>query len=60
MPKPRPEEPGTKEPGPIVTPLGGSQSKSKHISPQAAINKKAMERYQRMLNEKARRRAATS
>lgn len=52
---PRPAAPG--EPGPTVLPMGGSQAKSKGLSPQVNVNKNAMERYQRMLKEKMKRRS---
>lgn len=51
---PRPDAPGA--PGPTIKPRG-SQSKSKGFSPQGDVNKKDMERYQQVLQEKQRRRS---
>ncbi|MGD9209198.1 MAG: hypothetical protein PVI90_00405 [Desulfobacteraceae bacterium] len=43
---PRPEKPETKESGPIIKLLGGSQAKSKGFSIQRHANQKDKQRYQ--------------
>jgi len=52
---PRPDAPGP--PGPVVKPRG-TQSKSKGFSTQEDVDKRAMERYQSMLQEQRQRRRA--
>lgn len=57
MTLPRPEEPGTKEAGPVVHISGGSQAKNKQLSTQQSVNEKDMARYQKMVQERKRRRS---
>lgn len=49
---PRPEAPDTKEAGPLVKLLGGSQAKSKGFSVQQNVNKKDKERYRLLQGKK--------
>lgn len=52
---PRPEAPDTKEAGPVVKLLGGSQAKSKGFSLQQHVNKKSRERYRALQGKNKRR-----
>lgn len=48
---PRPEAPDTKEAGPIVKLLGGSQAKSKKFSIQQCVSEKSKKRYRTLQNK---------